>query len=565
MPSLRKMLKSFKHSPAEIPKFNLDSPPHIDTFKRILKLARTPQVTIHFEVLNDEPQRLTLYSPARVEDPRDMPLSPDTTHPDSPESIYAIASYTKVLINAAFARLLCHDLYRHLGLSWQTPACDLFNRLRKSGGKSTIRRLWGNPGLRQLLSHFNGFAPMNRYLLAPDGTFVMSEEEFVQDGPRITEDRYKDKYPDREWQEYSNGNHIFAGMILEQVTGRGLQEALQELLFGWLGLTHTIVSEAALANAVNNSLVVGYHIKSEKQKAFTVPKKYLSDVVEVAALGVRSSTEDIAKLNRVFLESLGEETLNTFPKATMTGIFRPEYKMSGGGAVTLGGLFTALDSEVPGEESLNQTFRTSNSSPTYRLGVRPDGSSCDVYYKGGSVDGFASSVYLLLNDRAFIIVLGNSSGPLDPTDHIARYILQEAFQLRPRVDFVNSIEREFRVSSAYVDRIADEDMPATIMSLDVRDLAGQYQHSRYTQQLTVTPAGRVKIHGKITTDQKQKSSSSMKIVYIGVNKIRILEDETPFGVDRWSAWEDLEFLVRRETNGSTELIGNGGEDCFRRI
>lgn len=558
MPSLRRMLKSLKHSPAEISKFNLDSAPHVDSLMKILKLARTPQVTIHFEVLYEEPQRLTLYCPAEDESHRDISLSPSNTS----ESIYAIASYTKVLINAAFARLLCDDSYRHLGLSWQTPACDLFNGLRRSKGKSTIERLWGHPELRQLLSHFNGFAPMNRYLIAPDGTFLMSEEEFIQDGPRITENRYRNEYPDRGWQEYSNGNHIFAGMILEEVTGRGLHEALQELLFGCLDLTHTIVSETALeTSTVNTSAVVGYHITSKRHKAFPVPKKYLLDAVEAAALGARSSTEDLAKLNRSFLESIGNKPGTMFSRATMTEFFRPDHKMSGGGAVTLGGLFTALDSNVPGEESLNHIFRKSNGIPSYRVGRRPDGSSCNVYYKGGSVDGFASSVYLLLNDRSFIIVLGNSSGPLDPTDHIARYILQEAFQLQPRVDIVEYAEREFRSSSAYVDRIADEDtsVATTTLSVDVRDLAGQYKHSRYTQQLTITPEGSITIHGK------QKTSSAMKLVYTGTDRVRILEDATPFGSERWFVWEDLEFVVHQNANGSTELIGNRGQDCFRRI
>jgi hypothetical protein len=63
------------------------------------------------------------------------------------------------------------------------------------------------------------------------------------------------------------------------------------------------------------------------------------------------------------------------------------------------------------------------------LGKSRDESSCTVYHEAGRMGRFSSSIYFLLKDRIFVVVLRNSSGPLDVTDHIGRYVLQEAFRV----------------------------------------------------------------------------------------------------------------------------------------
>ena len=582
---LKKMHRSRNASPAAGRPFDLQSPQHLEQLNRLLAFSHTPQVSIHFEVLYTTTQTTTLRYPIlpsppetlssqtgstsqastapsslQVLPPDQASLNPPTSEVESPtEYIYAIGSYTKILINVAFARLLSHEKYKQLGLSWQTTACDIFNEMRERKGKSTIRRLWGNPEIRQLLVHENGFAPMNRYLFAPDSTFIMSEDEFIAAAPLITEDFFRDKYPHRGWVQYSNANHIFAGMILEEVTGRKLHEVMHELVFEPLNMTHTIMDEQALAGrAAGAAIVTGYRISANKSQTTATPNRYLSDVVEVAALGARSSTQDIGKLNGAFLKGAEGERDCEFERQDIADFFHPYCKLGAGEWATLGGLLGALDSQISSSESLNSTLLPRDFSP-YTLGKWRDGSHCNAYYKAGSIDGFSSSVYFLLKDRASLVVLGNSSGPLDVTDHIARYIIQEAFQLSPRVDIVRKAIEEGQVCSERVQSFEHQDLKLSTFSDDVEDLAGTYQHVRYLQQITITREGTVTIHGSA------KTSSPMKLVRVSPKEVRILPGPSGFTIDRWSAWDDLEFTVDFEPKNRISLIGNNGLDRYQRI
>jgi CubicO group peptidase (beta-lactamase class C family) len=584
---LKKMRRSRSASPAAGLPFDLQSPQHLEQLNRLLAFAHTPQVSIYFEVLDTTIQTTTLHYPVlqpppetrssstvstseasdapqapsslQVPAPGQVSLNPPSSEAEPPiEYIYAIGSYTKILINVAFARLLSNEKYKQLGMSWQTTACDIFNETRERKGKSTIRRLWGNPEIRQLLVHENGFAPMNRYLFAPDSTFIMSEDEFITVAPLITEDFFRDKYPHRGWAHYSNANHIFAGMILEEVTGRKLHEVMHELVFEPLDMTHTIMDEQSLASrAAGAVLATGYRISADKSQTTATPNRYLSDVVEVAALGARSSAQDIGKLNGAFLRGVENRRHCEFEREDIIDLFHPYCKLGEGKWATLGGLLGALDSHISSSESLNSTLLPQGFSP-YTLGKRRDGSHCNAYYKAGTIDGFSSTVYFLLKDRACLVVLGNSSGPLDVTDHIARYIIQEAFRLSPPVDIVSKAIKEGRLCSERVQSFERQDLKLSTFSDDVEDLAGTYQHERYLQQITITREGTVTIHGRA------KTSSPMKLVRVSPETVRILPGTSGFTIDRWSAWDDLEFTVDFGTKNGISLVGNNGLDRYQR-
>jgi hypothetical protein len=358
--------------------------------------------------------------------------------------------------------------------------------------------------------------------------------------------------------QYSNANHIFAGMILEEVTGQKLHELMHELVFEPLNMTHTIMDEQSLAGRAAGAVIVtGYRISANKSQTTATPNRYLSDVVEVAALGARSSTQDIGKLNREFLKGAQSERHCEFEKQEIADFFHPYCKLGDGEWATLGGLLSALDSQMSSSESLNSTLLRGFSP--YTLGKRHDGSHCNAYYKAGSIDGFSSSVYFLLKDRAFVVVLGNSSGPLDITDHIARYIMQEAFRLSPRVDTVSKAIEEGHVCSERVQFFERQDLRLSTFSDNVEDLAGTYQHVRYLQQITITREGTVTIHGGA------KTSSPMKLVRVSPNEVRILPGTSGFTIDRWSAWDSLEFTVDFESKAGISLVGNNGLDRYQWI
>lgn len=553
---LKHTMKGSQDDPSH---FDLSSSAHTDIIQRIAARAKAPRIAIHFEILNEPPKELEVQLNLAAQEQTPRP-SASTTPYTTQQDLYGIASYAKVLINAAFTRLVEHPAYERCQISWHESACDMFNELRRKRNKTTIRRLWGNPTLRQMLSHVNGFAPMDRYLLAPDGACIMSEAEFIEDGPRIAEDRYKNAYPNRGWQEYSNGNHIFAGMILQEITQTDIHTAMEDLLFNCIGTLETVFSESALAALQPHSAAMtGHRVSNPADNVTKVPVRYLNDVVEATAFGARSSLCNIAKFNRELLKSITPGMHGAFSERSMTDFFRPEYKMHGGGASTLAGLFTNLDTRVPGEESSNNDFRKASDISTYRLGRRLNGSACEVYYKGGAIDGFAISVYLLLKDRAFLIVACNSSGPLDPTDHIARYILHETFSLHREIDFLKEVETELDLALAHINKVTiGHDLRAS-PSQNTMDLVGVYQHARYTQRLSI------KANGDITVGGKEKTSSQMKLVLENPETFRICQGKTSFASDSWFEWQDLQFQIRHNDVGNVELVGMSGLDVFRRV
>jgi CubicO group peptidase (beta-lactamase class C family) len=581
MSLFRKLRGKRSSSPPLGSDFDLDSPIHREQLNRLLDISHTPQVSIYFEVLGEVPQTTTLHYPLPQSSPddfssqtlsapqgsynaqassevRDLPTS--QTSPKPPiDTIYAITSYTKILVNVAYARLLRHKQYKHLGLSWETPVCDIFNEMRERNGKSTIKRLWGDPNLRQLLIHENGIAPMNRFLFAPDGAFIVSEDEFIAVAPLITEDFYKDKYPHRGWVDHSNGNHILAGILLEEVTGRELHDLMHELVFDSLNMTHSVMSEQSLAtHAIRTEVAVGHRGSANKSQVISPSGRYLSDVVEVAALGARSSPEDLAKLHRTFLKGAEGDSESIFEKSEISDFFRPDCLLRDG-AVTLAGLFSSLDSRLSRDDSLNRILMPIDDFSPFVLGRRRDGSDCKVYSKAGAVDGFTCGTYLLLKDRTFVLVFANSSGPVEITDYIARYIMQEAVPLFPRVDIVSKAFEEGQMCLSRLQDMERKDLRFSKLSGDVEDLVGTYQHVRYLQQITITRDATVTIHGKT------KTSSPMKLVRVAPKLVRILPGASGFGIERWSVWDDLEFVVTIESTSEVALVGKKWLDRYLRI
>jgi hypothetical protein len=391
----------------------------------------------------------------------------------------------------------------------------------------------------------------------------MSEDEFLIVAPLITEDLYKDKYPHRGWVDYSNGNHIFAGIILEEVTGQGLHELMHELVFDPLNMTHSLMNEQSLvSHTIRGDVAVGHRGSSSRSQSIAPSaNRYLSDVVEVAALGARSCAQDLAKLNRTFLQGAEGDFDSIFQKSEIQDFFSPYCKLQDG-AVTLAGLFSSLDSPLSREESLNTKLVPSDGVPApHVLGRRHDGSPCKAYYKAGAIDGFTCCVYLLLNDRTFVLVLANSSGPVDITDYVARYVLQAAVPLSPRTDVVGEAIDEGQMCLSRLQDMENRDQPASSDLSDGIDdvLVGTYQHVRYLQRITITRDGAVTIHGKM------KTSSPMKLVRVAPRVVRILPGASGFAIERWSVWDDLEFVVTVESKFEVALIGNEGLDRYNRI
>lgn len=562
--------------------FDLHNDQCLSELNHFLVSSGVPQASIHVEIEGDA-QRATIFgahsmttatvSGSQHESrPRTFPspqASSRTTVPQpsivssetaeqtiGSNSIYAIGSYTKILINVAYHKLVAREQYKDHGLTWDKSACDLFNEIRRRKGKNPVRRFSRDPTVLELLLHRNAFAPMNRFLLGPDGSFILPEDDFLEIAPLITEDYFKGEQ--QGYCVYSNANHIFAALILEELMGQSLPVIMQEVVFRPLEMTHTVIDKASLESLETAGAVVlkGHHVHGDMVQVTEISEpKFLADTVEAASLGARSSTEDLAKLIREFLRAL-DDMSSHFQERDTLDFFGPKCSYSHGGRLALGGLFCALDSVLPGSESLNRKLVPPDELAPYVLGRRRGGSQCHVYYKGGSIDGFSSSVYVSLNYRAFVIVLANSTGPIDVTDHISRFLLQEVLRLSPRIDVFARAVEEGRRASQRLRHWEDADRDLSTWSSDTERFAGIYRHVRYGQELDITR------RGEVTVRVGEKSSSLMRFRVSG-DTGRIFPKPGDFGIDRWTVWNELDFTME-DRNGKISLIGRSGEDRYTR-
>lgn len=153
--------------------------------------------------------------------------------------------------------------------------------------------------VQHLLGHLSGiFDPANeslRYKLD-----IVDDPERIE---RMTIDEMMEEYvygkklhfePGTAWS-YSNTNYLLLGQIIEEVTGKSLQEALDELIFDPLQLTHTYIEKRDDRNVAR-----GYGDIYGDGKLLDVSRWDRADGDGKADGGIVSTVADIAK----FLEAL---------------------------------------------------------------------------------------------------------------------------------------------------------------------------------------------------------------------------------------------------------------------
>jgi hypothetical protein len=217
----------------------------------------------------------------------------------------------------------------------------------------------------------------------------------------------------------------------------------------------------------------------------------------------------------------------------------------------------AVDSGVVVPSSINQHLLSGHGEMEKRPYRFPDESQLHVNRISACVDGYSAVTYHVHHLQCFITVFANSSGPLDVTDHIAHYILQESFQLSPKID-INAVQNSYDTAAREMRRLEDQRSVRWNQNESFEDIAGHYQHTRYEQQLTIRPNGQIIVHGR------QIASGVFQLARSGLKQVCITPGESFLGTMTWSDWKDLRFLVEDLGDGRLFLI-NGTEDRYARV
>jgi CubicO group peptidase (beta-lactamase class C family) len=277
-----------------------------------------------------------------------------------------------------------HTKFRIGSLSKQfTAACILLLQERgRLSVRDPISRYLGLPAawqaitVHQLLTHTSGIP---NYTSSPEFAKIRRTGATPQQMIELVADKPLDFKPGTKWS-YSNTGYILLGMIIEKASGQAYNDFLKKNILGPLGMTSSGYDRAT---DVVKERASGYQIRDGRIEN----ADFIDMSVPYAAGDIYSTVEDMYRWNEALAENgklLSADSLKQmfteYPEAVHEG------QHYGYGVVISRLKFGRL-----------------------------------LYYHGGGVEGFSSSIQRYPNDRACIVVLSNldSYKPWELGDHIA--------------------------------------------------------------------------------------------------------------------------------------------------
>jgi CubicO group peptidase (beta-lactamase class C family) len=469
--------------------------------------------------------------------------------------------------------------FRGLRNAWPRRFTDVFNEFSQG---FQIKPLYGNPTVFELIVHYKGPCDINHLFLAPDGSPILSKNAFLNTISHYTEETRKQHNDNTAWCEYSNANYILIALLIEIVSEKSLPEFLREYIFDPLSMHRTYMSAEELnllpiEQRVQPHMVSGNGIR--RAIHFNeIP--YLSDTVEIAAMGGYTCAADIGKFFEMVLDGLyGTPSSAMFDKDFVRSLFK------GVGALdkdvhgyTRFGLSTTLDENLPGSHSLNRLISSGSDSSTYTLGKDSQNREVEAYYMAGSATGWLSTVYFLPKQQVFIIALTNTSGPLDMSDIISKLCLQEILDLRPskigdpnftcrpkgwktmapseiyRTHYVELAARINEENAHRYKELEEEDNASNTPTADCLNALGVYMNSKFGPYLEV-----IDLNGTLGVLLKGESKESKPMRFVRKGQVfRICSRSCGaayLAIDCFGDWRNLEFGFEEE---------NGVFVCFFR-
>ncbi|OCL12058.1 beta-lactamase/transpeptidase-like protein [Glonium stellatum] len=487
---------------------------------------------------------------------------------------FPIASITKVLVAIAFTMATLdtspnkesrHNGFKDRNLE-NAVLTTTYNRYKKDPSMPGLRDLPGNPTISHVLSHW-GMPSSNHRLFAPDGSAQMSADDVVQ---YIYELNNSDINKDGEssgWNQYSNLNYVLVGMAIEALWGGTLSDFIDNTLLKPLGIGNSTTTGYQENPDVLQS--DRYIVDSQGTLHSTDAPNYVSSGVEAAAMGCYSCIGDLDKIFTNVLERFASPDSDDNFRTSLSRLRarhteNPEY--------TRLGLFSpGLDSREIGSMSTNRLMFPKQNFTKYRAAPRSK-ERIETYYHAGSAIGCSCAYALLPHEDAakafFVVVLTNTSGPVDASDHILRLILREIYFIRSsggtfakvklKLDGSKNLpklyKKAWRASSKMFKRHEEED---SAVGLDIStDISGVYKLKDSTQRLEVKSINGVP---HITFHGNGGSSRQLRLAWLSSSVVRICVPQggkPHISIDRLgdADWANLEFQVEMNNSAVEALV-----------
>ncbi|OCK85227.1 beta-lactamase/transpeptidase-like protein [Lepidopterella palustris CBS 459.81] len=504
--------------------------------------------------------------------------------------VFLVASITKVLVAIAFtiaveveaAKGGEDNRYEKFKEANDIALTALYNK-HKDLSKLRMADLPGNPSITQLLMHCKGIRSSNHRLFAPDGSALMTADNLLEYVLDLSNNRLEKEHPTKSWTEYSNLNYALVGMAIETLWGGTLRDFMDKTLFEPLGIGNS----TTIGYQEDSSLLRAgrYVVDSQGTLHFANAPEYSSSGAEAAAIGGYSCIADLDKIfTALLLGHHNEPVINSIDHELVKILRKDEIKNTEDLIYTKLGLrITKLNSSIIGSMSTNQLMFPDKKFATYA--VAPNlREEVEIYYHAGSAVGCGCAYSLLPHEdkeKSFsVVVLTNTSGPVDASDHILRLILRQICSMmspagklsllipkfpKPK-DIRKMVAKGWEASSKAFKCFEDED---STEGLDILcDISGTFKMENSSQTLEVKT-----INGKhlITFHGGAGPSRELRLVWISRDMVRICVPESVeprLSMDRLgdADWADLTFRVTMAGNVVQRLERNTalGKDLLDR-
>lgn len=247
---------------------------------------------------------------------------------------------------------------------------------------SGLPEAWQSITIHQLLTHTSGIP---NYTNSPEIARLNRTGATPQEMVALVRDKPLDFQPSTKWS-YSNTGYILLGMIIEKASGQAYNDFLKRNVLDPLGMTNSGYDRAT---DIVKERASGYQIQDGRLEN----ADFIDMSVPYAAGDIYSTVEDMYRWNEALAQAgklLSAESLKQ--------------------------MFT----EYPEATNLGQHYGYGVVISRQKFGKL-------LYYHGGGVEGFSSSIQRYPSERVCILVLSNlgTYKPWDLGDHIASELFHQ--------------------------------------------------------------------------------------------------------------------------------------------
>ncbi|KAF2804619.1 beta-lactamase/transpeptidase-like protein [Mytilinidion resinicola] len=360
-------------------------------------------------------------------------------------SLYMLASVSKHFLVAAVGILV--DAGK---MKWADPVRLHVPNFDPRGDK----RIGKHATFTQILRHSGGLSNPVVSMLGPNGSVILQPEYFMELVNESPTGNGKIQYYEQTW-EYSNVGYGVVALAVERISGMPYAEFIQKELLDPLKLNRTIVTEEGFKNDDN----VAFPYAQLDDGSWTrLSHEWTSEknTPVLAAFGKRSSVndlllwcaaimgaEDTEKKDEHFgiLSAIGKNPLKKMQTIRWGHWTRPHNdRFQNQSEYCLGWFRAVMPSCQVSWGSYNTPFDQEPDLFEYILGVDSP-KRLDIKHTGLGA-GVSVSVHTFPESRSAVIALSNGLNVGDASDFATQILIQELFDLQPRISLLPLVERE---------------------------------------------------------------------------------------------------------------------------